>query len=211
MGNKHTITTDALSTLGSIIDDTAKRDAIHLAVIPAIAGCPLRPGNHIEIADGIARRTATGEGIGIVDPFLTKAVEAGERFWMVIYPRQIDSLRHVWTHPALPDESLIEKSDREVPPAIKTIRKQQSELWLRRFIAGVDCPGYETVLELIDKGSLPSPDSEYYSNGGEYTAECLLFRGSNAHGTIPLEFWDHVEIVLGRKFKYRPEYFSCSC
>lgn len=206
-----TVTTDALATLGTIIDDTAKRDAIHLAVIPAIAGIPLHPGNHVELIDGIARRTATGEGIGIVDPFLAAKVQPGERFWLVIYPRKINSLRHVWTHPALPDESIVGKSDEEIPPAIKTLRKQQSETWLRGFCASSDCPDYETVLELIDKGSLPSSDSEYYPSGGEYTEEYLHFSGTDAHGTIPIEFWEHVEVVLGRKTKYRPQYFSCSC
>ena len=33
----HTVATDALATLGTIIDETAGRDAIHLAVEPAVA------------------------------------------------------------------------------------------------------------------------------------------------------------------------------
>ncbi len=34
MSDKRSVATDALATLGTIIDETAKRDAIHLAVIP---------------------------------------------------------------------------------------------------------------------------------------------------------------------------------
>lgn len=211
MGDKHTVTTDALTTLGTIIDKTQKRDAIHLAVEPVEAGMHLKAGDHLTVTNRIAHRTSPGCGIGIVDPFLTAEIEPGEIFWLVIYPRQINSLRHVWTHPALPDEPIMEESDQEVPPAITTLRKQQSELWLRKFIDGADCPDYETVMELIDTGTLSTSDSEYYSNGGEYTGEYLLFRGSDAHGTIPLEFWDHAEIVLGRKLRHRPEYFSCPC
>ena len=36
--DKRSVATDALETLGTIIDDTQKRDAIHLAVEPVVAG-----------------------------------------------------------------------------------------------------------------------------------------------------------------------------
>jgi hypothetical protein len=55
MSGKHKVATDALETLGTIIDDSAKRDAIHLAVIPAVAGEDLLPGMHVQLADGVAR------------------------------------------------------------------------------------------------------------------------------------------------------------
>jgi hypothetical protein len=38
-----------------------------------------------------------------------------------------------------------------------------------------------------------------------------LFFGDEARGEIPREFWDHAEIVLGRKIDKRPTYFACSC
>lgn len=37
-GDKRSVSTDALETLGTIIDDRAGRDAIHLAVEPVHAG-----------------------------------------------------------------------------------------------------------------------------------------------------------------------------
>ena len=200
MSDKRSVATDALDTLGMLIDDKQKRDAIHLAVEPVIAGQPLQPGNHIRVENGVAYRTATGQGLGIVDPFLTTSVRKGDRFWFVMYPRTIQSLRHVWSHPAFPDEAGISSPDVAV-----------SETWLRNFLSSGDYPDYETVMEIIDKGSISSPDKRYYENGGEYNEDYILIRGSDAHGTIPLEFWDHVEIVLGRKLKYKPEYFSCSC
>lgn len=96
-----------VATLGTIIDDQQKRDAIHLAVEPAVAGEGMGPGDDVTICDGTAWRADEGDEdapLGIVDPFLKSRVRKGERFWVVLYPRTIQSLRHVWTHPALPDE-----------------------------------------------------------------------------------------------------------
>ena len=45
--DKRTVATDALETLGMIINDAAGRDAIHLAVEPMIARHPLRPGEYV--------------------------------------------------------------------------------------------------------------------------------------------------------------------
>lgn len=200
MSDNRSVATDALATLGTIIDDKQKRDAIHLAVEPIVAGEVLRPGNHIKIDKGVAYRIATGEGLSIVDPFLGGTVKKGERFWLILYPRTINSLRHVWSHPSFPDEVGTEAPD-----------KSASEAWLRKFCHDSDSPDYDTVMELIDKGSLPSTDTRYYTSGGDYGEASLHFRGEDASGAIPSEFWIHAEIVLGRKLLYHPEYFSCSC
>lgn len=198
--DKRTVATDALATLGTIIEPgTQKRDAIHLASEPAVAGEALHTGDHVRIKDGIAYRTGIGEGVGIVDPFLRVAyINKGQGFWLLLYPGMINSLRHVWTHPAFPDEIT----------APTSVTKMESELWLRKFCDGSDCPAYDTVMELIDKGTLPSTE---YTSGGEYNQDYLLFQGRDAHGTIPPEFWDHAENVLGRKLPWRPTYLSCSC
>ena len=102
--DKRSVSTDALDTLGTIHTKLEKRDAIHLAVEAVEATSILYPGDHIAVQDGKAIKTAPGEGLGIVDPFLTMALKPGDRFWFVMYPRQVHSLRHVWAHPAFPDE-----------------------------------------------------------------------------------------------------------
>ncbi len=209
MSDKRAMATDALETLGTIIDDTQKRDAIHLAVIPAVAGQRLEAGWHVTMVDGIASTADEGDEdppLGIVDPFLKRPVKKGEHFWLVIYPRTIKSLRHVWAHPAFPDEPTAtvtvtheDRSD-EVPAAIAGLRKLQSEKWLRDFCSRSNCPSYEVVIGVVAGGDSGSWDDEY-----------LHFNGSDAHGDIPDEFWMHAEVVLGRKLEQRAKYFSCSC
>ncbi len=63
----------------------------------------MQPGQHIVVENGVAYPVEVGEGLGIVDPFLKEAVPTGAKFWFVMYPRQVHSLHHVWTHPAFPD------------------------------------------------------------------------------------------------------------
>jgi hypothetical protein len=85
--------------LGKLIDGDERRDAVHIAVAPVEAAQRLTPGQHVGLSDD-GRAIASGVPIGVVDPFLTTAVEPGQRFWLFMYPNTITSLRHVWTHPA---------------------------------------------------------------------------------------------------------------
>ncbi|AHC56542.1 hypothetical protein JJJA_0026 [Achromobacter phage JWDelta] len=103
--DKRSPSTDALETLGMIHFKPEHRDAIHLAVEPVIAGEELKPGQHIGMVDGFAFGKAPNlvRLVGIVDPFLPRNVKQGEKFWLVIYPRMVTSLRHVWEHPDFPE------------------------------------------------------------------------------------------------------------
>lgn len=191
--DKRTVSTDALETLGTVIGVDEKRDAIHLAVEPVTAGAQrLMPGQDIGLDEEGKASAYAKPHLGIVDPFLKDTVQPGQRFWLVVYPRQIKSLRHVWEHPAFPLSG-----ETEVAPQPS---KAASEAWLRNFINGADCPGYE---EVIAKAV----------NNDSWSDEYLHFDGSDAHGEIPPEFWDHVEIVTGRKIPgdKRASFFSCSC
>jgi hypothetical protein len=89
--------------LGQLIDSTAGRDAIHVAIAPVEAGEGLRPGERVGVAvigdRFIASRNAEPK-LGIIDPFLTETVPAGKRCYICLFPGTITGLRHVWMHPA---------------------------------------------------------------------------------------------------------------
>lgn len=195
--DKRTVSTDALETLGTIIGENEKRDAIHLAVVPMVAPEWLDAGEHVT-ADG--HGCGVGEGVGIVDPFLTYRVKPGERFWLVIYPRKITSLRHVWSHPAFSDEA---------PSKSDAPSKADSEMWLHDFISRSDCPSFDSVIAAATGQHLEGIDG--YGSAYEYWGEFLHFNGRDAHAEIPPEFWDHVENYTGLKCPRRVTSFSCSC
>jgi hypothetical protein len=95
---------DTRPRLGQLLGPSELRDAVHVALCPMMAGERLEPGEHVRVEDGDAHSAAAGEGVGVVDPFLRRPVEPGERFWLLLYPGTITSLRHEWSHPAIPDE-----------------------------------------------------------------------------------------------------------
>lgn len=225
--DKRSVATDALETLGMIIDATQKRDAIHLAVEPIEAGENLWPGDDVGIFQGKAYRQgrAMGDGfilmgLGIVDPFVHKGigVRQGQRFWLVVYPRQIHSLRHVWTHPAFPDAP--ELSDLKAPVVTApdgtinvgeteyTRNMAESERWLRDWCGDADRPDYQMLIDGL------AGEVEYSARGNvrglTHDGEFLTTHGFSTSGEIPDEFWDHIEVVTGKKFE-RATHFNCSC
>lgn len=188
------VTTDALETLGSIITEKEKRDAIHLAVEPVIAAHMMEPGAHVGLmADGRASELVDNK-VGIVDPFLDCDVVAGDRFWLVVYPRQITSLRHVWEHPLFPASG-------------ETTAAQQysaSEQWIRNFADRVSLH-YDVLME----GAADWVRSKESGGWGEY----LCFGGLLEGIGVPDEFWTHYDAVTGNVTpeEHRGSFFTCSC
>ena len=88
--------------LGTLLEGTEQRDAIHVAIAPVTAWQTLYPGQHIGFVDGGKVLVAPGIPvlIGIIDPFLETRVMKGERCWLFLYQNTVTSLRHEWTHPA---------------------------------------------------------------------------------------------------------------
>jgi len=89
--------------LGSLIENgERRRDAVHVAIAPVTAATQLAPGQHVGFVR-VGDLETVGESdtpVGVVDPFLTAPVQAGQRFWLCLYPNTITALRHIWTHPA---------------------------------------------------------------------------------------------------------------
>jgi hypothetical protein len=210
---KHTTHTDALDTLGTLIGPDEKRDAIHLAVIPAVCGAAkLHPGEHVyyDGDSGAAFPVPVGEGVGIVDPFLRAGtVNPGDRFWLVVYPREITSLRHVWEHPAFPPSG--ETETVLTAPVVHEVREidgneytpDDSETWLRAALSGyysddIDDDDMDSFDALIDK--IADPYDDY-----------VTIRGTEAHESIGSSIYDHIENMKGTTIIRRATSFSCSC
>lgn len=191
--DKRSVHTDALATLGTVIDDTQKRDAIHIAVEPVVAGENLAPGEHITVKDGVATSTEDGQGLGIVDPFLTKKVRKGERFWFLMYPRMVTSLRHVWAHPAFSDEV---GTTAHAAPAVTS--KETAEKWIRACAEGCNV-SFGVMLDAAENWI----EHEDYHTGG-HELEGVV---------VPDEFWPHYEVFTGKTVPMakRGSFFSCSC
>ncbi|WP_186216266.1 hypothetical protein [Burkholderia gladioli] len=192
--DKRSVATDALETLGTIIGENEKRDAIHLAVEPVIAGHDLMPGEHVTIRGGLAMNAMVGQGLGIVDPFIDGPIAKGERFWLVVYPRKITSLRHVWSHP-----DFAESPDVTLAP-----KYSADEQWIRDFADRVSLH-YDVLME----GAADWVESKKRGEWGEY----LCFGGLLEGEYVPDEFWAHYEAVTGTQVQedHRGSFFTCSC
>lgn len=195
--DNRSVHTDALATLGTVIDETAARDAIHLAVEPAIAGERLSPGEHVRLVQDGPKKVAiaSGSGVGIVDPFLPMHVQPGQRFWLVVYPRTITSLRHVWEHPEFD-----RKDDMELARAELETYARAAEISVSELMAG----------------------AKEYLDHGEFMCDGSKWEGFS----LPRGFWEVYERATGEKAIYgnghwgnskgKPvdkddSFFSCSC
>lgn len=177
--------------VGKLIESESEgRDAVHIAIAPALATHRLHAGDHVS-ADG----THSHPHVGIADPFLTDPIERGQRFWIFLYPRAVTSLRHVWSHPAFADEAgamLVSVQD-----------KSASEKWMRAWALKHMSEDYYG-----EAGRLT--DDTAYNNAIHAGENNHVGPYEDAREHIDEEWWNHWEAITGRKGK-RDEYFSCSC
>lgn len=173
--------------LGKIITTEQHKDAIHVAVAPVTAGKRLAPGTHFNLVNGMAVPAEAGDGIGVVDPFLTVFVAKGERFWGFLYPGSITSLRHDWTHPAFVDLA-------EADAATQfELGRRESEAWMRKWASEHLEHGESGYLEALRIGRTH-----------------LVGSNESIGDSIDNEWWNHWERITGEKAD-REQYFSCSC
>lgn len=213
-GDKRSVTTDALATLGTILKPGEKRDAIHLAVEPVTAGEKLYPGDHVTIKDGIAMEAPIGKGQGVVDPFLPDVVRQGQLFWFVMYPRQVHSLRHVWTHPDFPDEAgtpaPAKRDDARDTAYAMNVRALENAKAAVRDIADAlngSCGDrgpmtYDLLMEAAND----------WIDNGEYFVQQGYESWQDDFRMYVARFWPAWETITGKKAPdHEAQFFSCSC
>jgi hypothetical protein len=93
--------------IGQIITTPQKKDAIHVAIAPVMAGIILKPGDRVYIEDDKAYDVGISltPPDGVVDPFLKNCVHKGELFWVFLFPGTATNLRHEWDHPAFVEKN----------------------------------------------------------------------------------------------------------
>lgn len=192
---------NAIETLGQIIPENSGRDAIHVAVEPMLAAEKLFPGQHVGITpDGASAKA--GELIGIVDPFLAGMVFPGQRFWMLLFPRTITGLRHVWTHPSF-------AADVVAPPAVLSDDRASSEKWLSFYAEEINetLPNLmRAAEEWVESGDHYYGDGMFGSKGGGYNGK---FEGQRVHQ----DFWRHYQVFKGVIVPpdQQESFFTCVC
>lgn len=190
---------DTLKKLGTILDDTAERDAVHICVVPLIAGEDLWSNTEIGLAYGtknvaLRREKCYGnEPIGFVDPLLRhKEVKKGQKFYGWLYPGAVTGMRHHFHHPVL---------DGPTP-----VPANESEAWLRSFADKWNFDYDEMIVAAQESG---------LEEGGYITA-----RGIDIHSRTELApgdeklFWSHIEKLTGKEFDedHREKFiWSCTC
>jgi hypothetical protein len=205
-GDKRSVATDALEVLGTVITDKkVGRDAVHLACFPAKTFDSLTgPGAHVGLLEDGRVSVYAAKPIGIIDPFLPDLVKAGQEVLVLVYPRTIESLRHVWSHPDVPEEN---KSVAVLMPQL-TVEMTQPVLDRNYLTARLAEIG-RTLDPPVSASRLEEAMDEGY----------VTVYGEDAYGEIPLppEVWQAYENVHGRMAIADPRrgqqgvYFTCSC
>ncbi len=196
----------------------AERDAIHVAVVPMVAGQALQPGQRVELFTRKTALATRGIGVGIVDPFLDCAVMCGETFWLLLHPNTVTGMRHHWSHPSfgdsnasgdkcggenvLPATAEVEPAGSDGPSAVEPIgAREEHEAWLRQYAENLNCysdpnDAFEQMIKDLRQGRLHA-------------------RGSSLHGLYGLDDADelrfHAEQYLGMRIDWEQFSFSCSC
>lgn len=183
---------NTLERIGTILDDTAEKDAVHFAVLPVISDDDyLFAGTRVRFVTGSnthvkALRGNYTKGIGVVDPFLTEEINKGDRFYVFMIPGTITSLRHEWTHPAL-----------DVVPATDKVGKAVE--WMQEFAQQHDTDYDTLVMQAHD--ALISGDNITFGVDLDYD--------------MTKEFWANYALATGRTLPTtdgdKLPGFSCAC
>lgn len=182
---------NTLEKIGTILDDTAEKDAVHFAVLPVISADDyLFAGTRVRFVTGSTTHVkgvkGDASGIGVVDPFITDEIKRGDRFFILMNPNTITSLRHEWTHPAL-----------AVVPAEDAVGKAIE--WMQEFAHQHDTDYDALVMQAHD--ALISGDNITFGVDLDYD--------------MIKEFWANYALATGRTLPTTDEVklprFGCAC
>lgn len=175
---------------GETPPEDAGRDAVHIAIVPVKAAQILGPGDHVGLMPGSTDEVAYPRGdmkaIGIVDPFLSRNIEVGDRVWLLLYPQTITGLRHVWTHPAFP----MNEPPRQASAAAQAAARHVIEQF--GYEPGWD---FDQTMDNLTRAA----------DSGE------TWFGLSVALDLDDELWNAWEILSGRTACHRVTYFSCAC
>lgn len=181
--------------IGSLAKEAGIKDALHFPVVSVKSSDRFLPGEPVGLNDkGLAAQV--DDPIGIVDPFLKRAVEPGDTFWLMLYQKTVTNLRHDWSHPAF---------DAAQAKCEETLKTASIE-WLKIYAANV-CP-----YDVPDDGTKDVAYERFMEN---VKAGNIYYHGSDLHGASelekPEELFHHLGVVLGRPVGAGSFDYSCSC
>ena len=183
----------------------AERDAVHIAIVPLVAGCDLYPGHPFRLSHGttdvaISAQYHEKEAVGITNPFLGPnhyRIRKGDRFYGVLWPGTVVGMKHHWKHPAFD----------EVTPC-----DNEHVAWLRKFSEKWGFVHEEMMVAATRK----------YQEGEEagddrWDDDYIVAYGRDLHGTEDFElgeeaeFWDHIKALTGVDPEVQKKHVSWSC
>jgi hypothetical protein len=92
--------------IGHFLDsnENHNRDAIHVPIMPVVASEELSPGEKIVVKPMgnyfvASKVTGKAKAVGVVDPYLPRNAQAGEKFYAWVKPATVHKLWHEWSHP----------------------------------------------------------------------------------------------------------------
>ena len=183
---------DAANAIGSVLPKGHQftRDAIHVAVMPVIAGEDyMHRGDKVKIKFGTTNVVLSDEYndddyLGIIDPFLPeRTIREGDAIFVFLRPGTITGLRHEWTHLILDCE----------PASLS-----EAEIWLHEFAERWRFDYEEMIREAMSKDG------------------CIVARGRDLHSAGELDhgeeerFWECIKSLTG-KDKDESVSWSCTC
>jgi hypothetical protein len=192
-----------IKSIGTVLPEGGdeQRDAIHIAVLPVVAGEILRAGQKVAFAYGSTStviralddyEAAQRPSVGIIDPFLDEwMVKPGQRVWLFLHPNSVTGMRHHWQHPAV--------------DLLPSNAATESETWLHRF---AERWGFNYD-EMMKTASDPTAEGFPY----------IIAHGKDLHSVGELGddhelFWQHMALLTGRAFDHEHRNkvgWSCTC